>query len=88
MAIAGRDGAERGLAAIAIIEAVDRMRSYPFYPAAIGELELRAGRLHAVRERFSEALRLARNDGERRFLEQRVGECERRSHSRTSTTDE
>jgi RNA polymerase sigma-70 factor (ECF subfamily) len=77
MAIAEHEGPARGLDAIRAIDAADRFASYPFYPAALGELELRSGQARAAREHFREALRLARNDGERRFLEQRVAACER-----------
>src|SRR5438128_123635 len=41
IAIAQRDGAERGLEAIHAIPQADRLAAYPFYPAALGELELR-----------------------------------------------
>ena len=55
----------------------DRLAAYPFYSAAIGELEFRRGRHKTAREHFRAALALARNPMERRFLEQRVGACER-----------
>jgi RNA polymerase sigma-70 factor (ECF subfamily) len=72
VAIGQRDGAERGIAAIQAIENRERLARYPFYPAALGELELRRGQPEAARARFSEALALARNPAERRFLEKRV----------------
>jgi RNA polymerase sigma factor (sigma-70 family) len=77
IAIAQRDGAERGLEAIGAIEDRDRLAVYPFYPAAVGELELRRGRHATAREHFRAALALARNPMERRFLDQRVSACER-----------
>ena len=77
IAIAQRDGAERGLEAIGAIEDRDRLAAYPFYPAAVGELELRRGRHATAREHFRAALALARNPMERRFLDQRVSACER-----------
>jgi RNA polymerase sigma-70 factor (ECF subfamily) len=73
IAIGQRDGAEAGLEALTAI-AADRLRSYPFYPAAFGEFELRRGNLESAREHFSAAAGLARNDAERRFLEKRVRE--------------
>ncbi len=79
--IAQRDGAERGMAALHAIEGRDRLRRYPFYPAALGELELRRGNREAAREHFSAALALARNPMERRFLEKRVRTCESASGS-------
>ena len=53
----------------------DRLRRYPFYPAAMGEMELRRGNLDAARDHFSAAAALARNRVERRFLERRAREC-------------
>jgi RNA polymerase sigma-70 factor (ECF subfamily) len=75
IAIGQRDGPERGLEALGAIADPDRLRRYPFYPAAIGELELRRGNRAAARRQFSKAAGLARNRVERRFLEKRVGEC-------------
>ena len=77
IAVAEHQGPERGLEAINAIVGVDRLAAYPFYPAALGELELRCGRREAAREHFSAALSLARNPMERRFLADRVGACER-----------
>jgi predicted RNA polymerase sigma factor len=75
VAIAQREGPERGLAALRAIPNVDRLRDYPFYPAAIGELELRLGNRDAARRHFSSAVALARSGVERRFLERRAREC-------------
>jgi len=75
IAIAERDGPERGLDALRGIAAADRLRRYPFYPAAMGELERRRGNLAAAQRHFESAAALARNDVERRFLERRVREC-------------
>jgi RNA polymerase sigma factor (sigma-70 family) len=76
IALAQRDGAERGLDAIDAIEDRDRLAGYPFYFAALGELELRRGRHEAAREQFQAALALARNPMERRFLARRLSACE------------
>jgi RNA polymerase sigma-70 factor (ECF subfamily) len=78
MAIAQNDGPDRGLAAIQSIEGVERFASYPFYPASLGELELRRGRAKEAKAHFKATHRLARNDGERRFLKSRITACERR----------
>ena len=75
IAIAQLNGAEAGLAAIAAIEHPDRLARYPFFPAALGELELRAGRPAAARQHFADARRLARNPAERHFLQQREIAC-------------
>ena len=84
IAIAQRDGPERGIEALQAISDPERMRSYPFYPAAFGDLELRRGDRDAARRYFSSALRLARNDTERRFLERRVRHCDERETPLTS----
>jgi RNA polymerase sigma-70 factor (ECF subfamily) len=75
IAIAQLEGPERGLQAIEQITDRERLAAYPFYPAAMGELELRRGRSDSARKHFSAALALARNPMERRFLEQRVAAC-------------
>jgi RNA polymerase sigma factor (sigma-70 family) len=76
IAVAQRDGPECGLEAIGAIEHVDRLGAYPFYAAALGELELRRCRHEAAREHFRRALALARNPMEGRFLEARIRACE------------
>jgi predicted RNA polymerase sigma factor len=76
IAVAQYEGSERGLDEIGAIVNRDRLAAYPFYPAALGELELRRGSLDTAREHFRTALALARNPMERRFLEQRVNACE------------
>jgi RNA polymerase sigma factor (sigma-70 family) len=75
IAVAQLEGPESGLAAIASIENRERLAKYPFFPAALGELELRAGRPAAARQHFRDAWRLARNPTERRFLLQREIAC-------------
>ena len=72
IAIGQRDGPAAGLAAIAAIEDPDRLESYPFFHAALGEMEHRLGHADLAREHFGRALGLARSEAERRFLERRV----------------
>jgi RNA polymerase sigma-70 factor (ECF subfamily) len=79
IAIAQRDGPDRGLEAIASITARDRLSAYPFYEAALGELHFRSGRFDVAREHFTSARALARNAMERQFFDQRINECERTS---------
>jgi predicted RNA polymerase sigma factor len=76
IAIAEREGPERGLEAIAKIDGVERLARYPFYPAAIAELELRRGRPMEAKGHYELARGVARNAGERRFLEQRLHQCD------------
>jgi len=72
IAVAQHEGPERGLQEIQAIDDRDRLAGYPFYFAALGELELRCERRDAARDHFQAALALARSPMERRFLEQRI----------------
>ncbi len=76
IALAQHEGPERGLEEISAIAGRDRLATYPFYFAALGELELRSGRRKMAHEHYQTALTLARNPMERRFLEQRRNACE------------
>ena len=75
IAVAQKDGPERGLDAIRAIDDADRLSTYPFLPAALGELELRRGDSAAAREHFSAALALARSPAERAHYRRRIGSC-------------
>jgi len=75
IAIGQRDGPDGGLAALHGIADRDRLSHYPFYPAALGELELRRGNREAARRHFRAAMDVARNGAERRFLEKRLQGC-------------
>jgi RNA polymerase sigma factor (sigma-70 family) len=79
IAIAQVSGPERGLAEIRSIAHGERLEKYPFYAAAMGEMEFRLGRYAEAEKHFSEALALARSPMERQFLEQRTKDCEQRS---------
>jgi RNA polymerase sigma factor (sigma-70 family) len=75
IAIAQQQGPQRGLEEIHAIQDLERLANYPFYHAALGELELRSRKNEAAREHFAAALKLARNAMERSFFEQRIGAC-------------
>jgi len=75
LALAQCEGARRGLDEISRIADRDRLADYPFYFAALAELELRAGDPHAAREHFFKARELARSPMERRLLERRLADC-------------
>ena len=75
IAFAQYGGAERGLEELQNIPDRERLAEYPFYPAALGELELRLGRHKGAREHFLSALRLARNPAEQRFFQGRIDAC-------------
>jgi predicted RNA polymerase sigma factor len=83
IAVAERDGPERGLQELDAIEDRGRLAEYPFYSAALGELELRRGRVEIARAHFRAALALARNPMEHRFLEKRVCTCEQGNGEKT-----
>ena len=72
IAIGERDGAAAGRAALKGIANPERLAEYPFYHAAIAELELRLGRDADAREHFAAAIRVSRSPMERRFLERRL----------------
>jgi RNA polymerase sigma-70 factor (ECF subfamily) len=72
LALAELSGPERGLEAVLTIEGAERLHGYPFYFAALGELELRRSNAKLAAEHFEKALALARSQLERRFLEQRL----------------
>ncbi len=76
IALAHRDGPKQGLEAIGAIEDRGRLTTYPFYPAAMAELELRIGNCDAARQHFEAALALARSPVERQFLNQRIAACD------------
>ena len=61
-----------GLKNIRAIVNSDRLATYPFCHAALGEFEFQSGRSEIAREHFRQALALARNPMERRFLEDRT----------------
>lgn len=75
IAISQLAGPERGLQEIHVIPDLHRLSSYPFYPATLGELELRRGNPAAAAGHFSAALSLARNPMERNFLQRRIAAC-------------
>jgi RNA polymerase sigma factor (sigma-70 family) len=75
IAVAQAEGPERGLEAIAHIADKDRLAAYPFYFAAMGELELRRRRPDVASEHLRAAIAVARNPMERQFLSQRLAAC-------------
>jgi len=75
IAVAQREGPQRGLEEIRAIQDVKRLETYPFFHAALGEFEIRRGHLQDARHHFDAALSLARNPMERNFFEQRIRSC-------------
>jgi RNA polymerase sigma factor (sigma-70 family) len=75
IAIAQKEGPERGIEEISRIADRERLRAYPFFSAALGELELKCDNRAGAREHFRAALGVARNAMEREFLERRIRAC-------------
>lgn len=75
IAIAWRDGPERGLQEILAIADLDRLASYPFLAATRAELELQCGRSDAAVAYFTQARDKARNAMERQFYDQKIKQC-------------
>ena len=75
IAVAQDRGPDQGIAEINAITDTDRLARYPFYAAALGELELRLGQRDVARQHFRAALSLARNPMEHEFFNQRILAC-------------
>ena len=80
IAIAQVEGPARGLAEVNAIADRERLATYPFYYAAIGELELARGDYAQARGHFEKAASIARNPTERNFLQSRLHACDNGNH--------
>jgi RNA polymerase sigma-70 factor, ECF subfamily len=72
VAVAMRDGADAGVGLIEDLFARNELKDYRPAYAAHAELCRRAGRVAAARKSFEHALKLSRQEPERRFLERRL----------------
>jgi RNA polymerase sigma-70 factor (ECF subfamily) len=73
VAVAMRDGPQAGLAIVdALIESRDELKDYRHAYAARAELNRRLGRMSEARTAYERALRLTKQDAEKRFLEKRL----------------
>jgi RNA polymerase sigma factor (sigma-70 family) len=75
VALAQLGGPEAGLSELDRWATDPRLATYPFFEAARGELQHRAGRPEAAQQHFARAASLARSDLERRYLERRAQAC-------------
>jgi RNA polymerase sigma-70 factor (ECF subfamily) len=75
IAVAQDQGPDRGIEEINAITDRDRLVRYPFYAAALGELELRRGRREVAAQHFRTALSMASNPREGQFFNQRILVC-------------
>jgi RNA polymerase sigma-70 factor (ECF subfamily) len=71
-AVAMAQGPERGLALLAELEATGQLEGYHLLPAARADLLRRLGRLQEAAAAYGQALALATNEGERRYLLRRL----------------
>lgn len=76
IAIAQVEGPARGIAEVDGIADRERLAAYPFYYAALGELELRREHYSVARGHLEKAASLARNPAERSFLQGRLRACD------------
>jgi RNA polymerase sigma-70 factor (ECF subfamily) len=77
IAVAQHEGAQRGLEEINAIVELDRLAEYPFYFAALAELEHQLGRAEEAHAHFLTASARARNPLERNFFDRRAQEIAR-----------
>lgn len=78
VAIAVRDGPEAGLARIDALDASGALEGYHLYHAARADLLRRSGQRDEAASAYRAALKRATNPVERRFLDRRLAEMERR----------
>ncbi len=76
VAVAMRDGPAAGLAIIDALLTQGELRDYHFAHAARADLCRRLGRNDEAREAYRQALALARQEPERRFLERRIAQLD------------
>jgi RNA polymerase sigma factor (sigma-70 family) len=68
-------GPRAGIAEVLALEAGQRLHSYPFFWAALGDLAIRAEDPPRARGWFERGLTTARNDAEREMFLRRIAEC-------------
>jgi RNA polymerase sigma factor (sigma-70 family) len=75
IAVAELGGPDEGIAAISAIEHHKKLERYPFYFAALGDLECRRGNLIEAKTYFERALSFARSAAEVRFFTNKISKC-------------
>jgi RNA polymerase sigma factor (sigma-70 family) len=75
IALGMAEGPEAGLRALSEVPDRERLARYPFFPAAMAELELRAGRPARAAELLRRAMLLARNRAEEELLARKLAAC-------------
>lgn len=74
VAVGMRDGAEAGLAALAVVGSAPELATYHLLPAVRADLLRRAGRAAEAANAHREALALVDREGDRRLLKRRLAE--------------
>jgi RNA polymerase sigma-70 factor (ECF subfamily) len=72
VAVAMDQGPEAGLALLGKLAQREELNDYRYYHAAQAELLGRAGKLNEAKRAYQRALKLAENEGEQRFLQERL----------------
>ncbi|MDL4814099.1 RNA polymerase sigma factor [Actinomadura opuntiae] len=72
LAVAERDGVDDGRRELIALAEEPKLSRYPFYWAALADLERRAGRHAAARGHYEHAIALARSTAERTAFERRI----------------
>ncbi|MFJ8487153.1 RNA polymerase sigma factor [Streptomyces sp. NPDC094038] len=75
VAVGMAEGGEAGLALVAELAAEDDLTGYHLLPATRADLLRRMGRTREAAESYTQAMELAENAAERRFLAKRLAEC-------------
>ncbi|MFG2958325.1 RNA polymerase sigma factor [Streptomyces sp. NPDC048291] len=75
VAVGMAEGGEAGLALVAELAAEDDLTGYHLLPATRADLLRRMGRTREAAESYAQALELAENAAERRFLAKRLAQC-------------
>jgi RNA polymerase sigma-70 factor (ECF subfamily) len=75
IAVGKAKGPEEGLAELSNISDAEKLKDYPFYPAALGEFHLLAGRPKEAEAYFAEAAQQSRNESEKLFFERKLKAC-------------
>ena len=70
-------GPDEGLAELSKIPDAERLKDYPFYPAAQGEFHLLAGRPVEAAKHFETAMKLGRSPSEISFFARKLDDCRR-----------
>jgi RNA polymerase sigma-70 factor, ECF subfamily len=74
VAVAMSEGIPAGLALVESLEESGRLADYHLLPATRADLLRRAGRADEARAAYEQALALATNESERRYLTERIGQ--------------